>query len=372
MKKRTYLDTAAGILGNPSSPHAEGRRARDLLEEARTKIARLTETKSDDVIFTSGATEANAIALIGATRAKKAAQGSAHVLYLPSAHASIVENAKLLEAEGVRVEPLPLRNSKVDTNALRSMIQADTVLVTMEAVCGETGVIWNTREVRHALDDARGVDGHRILLHVDATHAPLTEKITRAHFEADLLVFDGSKIGAMHGIGCLIAPRTIPLTPLYRGGGQERGIRSGTQNVEAAVAFAAALEEAVRNRDMFRERATRLRAHLLSLIGDIRNLQVNEGRETVPHILNVSLRERDTDYLVTLLDAAGSAISTKSACETNSGEGSRAVFALTDDFKRAESTLRISWGRRTALSDLTRFAKQLHVEVAFIDSGSHR
>src|SRR3990167_8229779 len=108
-RKRTYLDYAAGGSGNPSSPHYEGRRAKKILEDARRDIARLLEVQSDDVIFTSGATEANALAILGIAKAGD------HVLYLPSAHASIVENAKLLMQRGVDVEELPIKEYRVDT-----------------------------------------------------------------------------------------------------------------------------------------------------------------------------------------------------------------------------------------------------------------
>ena len=152
LSRRTYLDRAAGASGNPSSPHEEGRRARKILEDARTAIARLVEVQSDDVIFTSGATEANALAVLGHVRALRAAgKKNLHVLYLPSSHASIVENVKLLAEEGVDIEALPIANYRVDTEALKKMVREETVLVSMDAVCGETGVVWNTREVADVL-----------------------------------------------------------------------------------------------------------------------------------------------------------------------------------------------------------------------------
>src|SRR6185436_7700541 len=187
-KKRIYLDIAAGESANPSSPHEEGRRAKSLLEDARLQIARLVEVQADDVVFTSGATEANALAILGVPR-----KGD-HVLYLPSAHASIVENAKRLSERGVDVEALPIQDAKVDIEKLKNMLRTNTRLVTMEAVCGETGVIWNTREVAAALtrfaatapkgsaQAARPIQHPFVtvaapLLHVDASQAPHTEKI---------------------------------------------------------------------------------------------------------------------------------------------------------------------------------------------------
>jgi len=354
-KRRVYLDYAAGAAGNPSSPHTEGQRARDVLEGARIRVARELEVKADDIIFTSGATEANAIAIHGL------ATVGAHMLYLPSAHASIVENMKMVAARGVLIEALPITKGWVDTDALKKMIRPETRLVSMDAVCGETGTIWNTREVKQVLKNSKA------FLHVDVSQAVLTEKCSRAHFDTDLLTIDGAKIGA-RGVGCLIAHRTIPLIPLYAGGGQERGLRSGTQNVEAIAAFAKALSATIENREGFSSRARSAREALIFAISAIPNLVVNAGAETVPNILNISFLERDTDYLVALLDHAGFAVSTRSACETNSTEGSRAVFALTGDLARAKSTLRISFGPKITVFDVTRFAKALTEAVHFLDT----
>lgn len=380
-KKRIYLDTASGVAGNPSSPHSEGRTAHDALERARSAIARLVEVQADDVIFTSGATESNALAILGHVRALRAlmrpdapGRNNMHVLYLPSAHASIVENVKLLESEGVTIEALPIKDYRVDTDALAKMIRPETVLVAMDAVCGETGVVWNTREVADALKKARaGSAGAHIRLHVDASQAPWTEKITRDHFGADMLTFDGSKVGSARGCGVLIAHRTIPMVPLYAGGGQERGLRSGTEVPELAESFAASLGVAGSGREKFRAHAKRNRDLLITLlIHSIKNLSIQEGFTQAPHILNVSLPGRDTDYLVTLLDEAGFAIATRSACETDSEEGSRAVYALTGDAELARSTIRISWGPLVSMRDLTRFAKVFAKEVTFVDSSSQR
>src|SRR3990167_5417598 len=252
-KKRMYLDVAAGTSGNPSSPHEEGRKAREMLEGARISIARLVEVQSDDVVFTSGATEANALAILGVLTIGD------HALYLPSAHASVVENMKLSSERGIRAEALPIKDGRVDCEKLKELLRPKTKLVSMDAVCGETGVVWNTREVRNTI-------GSKVLLHIDASQAPLTEKITRAHFGADMLTLDASKVGETRGIGALIAHRTILLTPLYKGGGQERGLRSGSEAPELALEFAALLGTSVRGRAAFRASAERDRVRLVERI----------------------------------------------------------------------------------------------------------
>jgi cysteine desulfurase len=373
-KRRTYLDIAAGVSGNPSSPHEEGRRSREILEGARRIIAGLIEVQSDDVIFTSGATESNALAILGTVHSRQKTENSKklHALYLPSAHASIVENMKLLAEEGVEIEELPLRDARVDIEKLAKMLRSETVLVSMDAVCGETGVVWNTREVASVLrEPSRAKRG--IVLHVDASQAPLTEKITRAHFDADMLSLDASKVCEARGIGALVAHRTIPLVPLYHGGGQERGLRPGSEAPELAREFAAALRAAAQDRETFRASALCERERLVrNILDTIPNVHIQEGNTQAPNILNLSLPGRDTDYLVALLDEAGFAVSSRSACETPSENGSRATLALTGDRERARATLRISWGPGTRPRELTRFARALARSVAFIDSNSNR
>ncbi len=378
-KKRVYLDSASGFSGNPSSQHKEGRDAKLVLEDARRTIARLVEVQTDDVIFTSGATESNALVILGYVRALRA-QGmkDMHVLYLPTAHSSIVENVKSLRDEGVDIEPMPVRDSRVDTDALKKMLRDTTVLVAMDAVCGETGVVWNTREVAEVLNSATLPQNmlksdFNIVLHIDASQAPFTEKITRDHFGAGTLTFDASKVSSERGIGVLIAHRTIPLIPLYKGGGQERGLRSGTEAPSLAHCFALALSTAVTGRIMFREKASTQRECLKKLITNtIPNMYIQEGTKQAPNILNISLPGRDTDYLTALCDEDGFAVSTRSACETDSQSGSRAVFILTGDAERARSTLRVSWSSATSSHSLIRFARVLAREVAFIDNNKQR
>lgn len=383
--KRTYLDwaaaaavspaaarayaRAASAYGNPSSPHTEGRAAKAELEAARVKIARLIAAKPDDIVFTSGATEANNIAILGHVYALMNAgrsPESIHVLYLASAHASVVEVMRVIRHLGVQVEALPVKDGEIGIERMKSLLRPETALVCMDMVCGETGTVWNTREVRRILDACGTV---RPLLHVDAAQAPLEELCERTRVGADILVLDAQKVGGVRGIGALIAPRTVTLAPIAYGGGQERGIRSGTPSPALAAAFAEALEECDAGREAFAARSHAARKRLIEyVVKAVPGALVNQGKHGVAHILNISFLGRDTDYLVALLDEAGFAVSTKSACESDSGRGSRAVMLLSDDAKRAESTLRVSWGPSTPEGDLERFGEALARGVAFLDS----
>ncbi len=378
-KSRVYLDWAAAapvspkaqrafevcahLYGNPGSVHEEGRQAREVLEQARATIATCAEVKTEAVIFTGSATEANALGLLGHIKALGRPYEDLHVLYTQGAHSSVTKNIDRLRTEGVQTEALIYKDGELDLNALATQIRTNTVLVAVSAVCGETGAITPVRDIRRVLD--RVHEG--VVLFVDASQLPFVAPFELTRLGADMLTLDAQKVGGVRGIGALIAPRRVPLAPLYAGGGQERGLRSGTPSSALASAFAAALQEAHESRESFLTRAQEFRATFLAIVASIPRLVVNEGKEQTPHILNISLLGRDTDYLVALLDKARVAVSTRSSCETNE-EGSRAVLGLTGDEERARTTLRISWGPTTSESEITRAAHAVVAAVKFLDS----
>lgn len=380
--KRTYLDWAAAApvskkaqaafmaasteYGNPSSPHAEGRAASALLEDARMRIARLVEAKAGAVILTGNATEANVLLLEGhieALHTAGRAYTNMHVLYHPGSHASLTETCHALASRGVEVEALACTRGVVDGERLRAQIRPETVLIAIDAVNGETGMVHKTRDIRRVLTTVSS----QAVLHVDASQLPLTGSLLLSSLGADTLTLDAQKVGGVRGIGALIAPRRIPLHARTHGGGQERGLRAGTQAHALASAFAVALEEAAMGRATFVERASRIRTVLVEKLSVIPDVVVHGGDTCAPRILSLSLPGRDTDYLAALLDAAGIAVSTRSACETDS-VGSRAVLAETGDEAQAAATLRISWGPTTTDQELMRAIDALISSVTFLDT----
>ncbi len=358
-------------FGNPSSPHQEGRAARALLESSRTDIARLAGVKSRAVIFTSGATEANALAIQGRIMAcfdKGMKYEDMHILYLPTMHSSVIETLRTFSKKGVQIETLPLSNHTIDLEALETRIRPQTVLVCVDAVCGETGIRYDTLRVKRMLDTLTNTAPHA-LLQVDASQLPLIESIDRTRLGADLMTLDAQKVGGVRGIGALIVPNHRAISPIVFGGGQEAGLRPGTEPVALAAAFAAALTECARGYEDFAEDARAARAHLIASLTELLpNIHVTQGKRQAPHILNISLRGMDTDYAITLLDTEGFAISTKSACETDSEDGSRAVYEHTQDQELAQSTMRISWGPETPALDLERFIPALQEITTFLQN----
>ena len=384
-KKNTYLDWAASaptsrkashafrvheqLYGNPGALHKDARAGSRALEDARTRIARLAQIKTTGVVFTSGATEANALAIIGSIEARARsgiAYADIHVLYHPSAHSSLVGAVEMLTRKGVQTQALALRDGVPDITLVRAQLRPTTCLISLEAVSGETGTIFETRELRRLIDTYTKDTQQKILLHVDASQAPRVLAFSLTHLGAHLLSLDAQKVGGVRGIGALLLTREASVAPGTLGGGQEGGLRPGTQNPALAQAFAVALEEVSEMRERFIEEHAGYREELLSQISTIATAVRNESKHQASHIVNISLLGRDTDYLVMLLDAQGFSVSTKSACETDE-PGSRMVLAMSGDKERALSTLRISWGPGITKKELMRFATELKKTVRFLD-----
>jgi cysteine desulfurase len=363
--KRAFLKALA-LYGNPSSAHEEGRKAKEALEDARTTIARLAGVKSEHVVFTSGATEANTLAIEGHVRAllrKGRERKSIELMYHPGAHSSVVRTMERLANDGIRVVPLPTKGALVDIDAFTAMVGPKTSLVSLEAVSPETGMRHDIRSVRAALHAHKDA-----YLHVDASQLPLVESFARERLGADLVTLDAQKVGGVRGVGCLIRRAGVPLAPIFLGGGQEHELRSGTEAVAHVFAFAAALSLAAKRRGAFVARARAIRAKLIERIRkSVPDAVILGGADAAPHILALAFPGRDTDYLQTLLDTAGFMVGTKSACESDAMQGSRMAQSETGDDALSKATLRVSWGPATPTGDLMRFVGALTEAIRFLD-----
>lgn len=386
---RAYLDYAASapvhpaareaflqameLTGNPSSVHAEGLAAKQALEKARAGIAALAGARSHRVTVTSGATEANALAMQGRVAAlEKAgnARSIIHMLYLPSAHASIRETIKALTSSGVVGEPMAMNGYGIDIPAFKKQLKPETVLVSLDAICGETGTRFNTRGVAQAITEmlatwkAQGIIGN-VRLHIDASQLPLEESFELTRLGADMLVLDAQKVGGVRGVGILITAYDGMVAPIIHGGGQERGLRSGTEPVALVVAFEAALRIAHTEREAFTIAAQHARTQLIQAIQDAHPwVRVIAGSKHAHHILCLALPGVDTEYLQQLLSARGFAVSTRSACALDTEQGSVAVLQYTGDLSLAKSTLRISWGAATPAEHVRSFTAALTESLA--------
>lgn len=359
-KKRIYLDYASttpidlvvekamrplwsGDFGNAGSVHAEGVKAKKVLDEARARCARTIGCKSDEIVFTSGGTESNNLALQGSD--------TTHIFTTKIEHSSILKTVSALEKKGSTVTYIPLReDGLIDLEQFEKLLEKKPTFISIGYVNGEIGVVQPIARI------AKLIEKHspHTVFHVDASQAPNYHTIQANTLDADLITFDAQKIYGPKGIGMLYVARGTKLSPLLFGGGQEKGLRSGTEPLPLIVGLSVALEQAGKNQKKEAERLKEIQRYAFELIKEkLPHAVVNGSIEhRTPNNINISLPGVDTEFLVIKLDQKGFAVSTKSTC-VESEAGSYVVEALTGDRERAQNTLRISMGKDTTKKDIT-------------------
>ena len=346
-----------GGWGNPSSMHVFGRRAAGRIERARDQVAALIGAAAEEIVFTSGATESDNLALLGVSRAS--AHRGRHVISTRIEHKAVLDPCKRLEKEGFRVTLVsPDRTGRIDPQAVAAALQPDTVLVSVMLVNNETGVIQDVEAIG-GLCRARG-----ILFHTDAAQAVGKTPIDLRALPIDFMSFTAHKLYGPKGIGALYARAgTRPhLQPLAFGGGQERGLRPGTLPTHQIVGFGLACELAREKLPAESLRLTTLRDGLWRELAALGGVHLNgEHAARVPGILNVSFEGVEGESLVTGLSDL--AVSTGSACNSASAEPSYVLRALGRDSELAQSSLRLSFGRFTTPAELCRAAGALRREL---------
>ena len=339
-------------LGNPSSLHASGRRARQRLDEARERVAAALAVHEDEVVFVSGGTEANNLALLGTLRALGPGRG---LVTTAVEHSSVLGPAAELEREG-----RPVVRVGVDATAT---VQVDALLAAAaEPACGLVSVMAANNEIGTCapLDEiGRRLDalGPRPRFHVDAVQALGRVPLRLGAWGVDLASFSAHKVGGPVGVGVLVRRSGVTLRPLLFGGEQEGGLRPGTENVAAVVGAALAIELAVREQAQLAERLSRFARHLWTEL-ELRlpglrclGLPIDHERR-LPGTLNLLAPEQDGKVLVMRLDLAGVECSAGSACASGSLEPSHVLRAIGLDERAARAGLRVSIGRSTTWTDL--------------------
>lgn len=348
-------------FGNPHSVHhVYGKRAETAVQQARLDVAELIGADPREIVFTSGATEANNMAIKGAAHFH-APLGHTHIITVATEHKCVLESCRRLETEGFRVTYLPVDDEGlVDPEAVASAIEPATILVSVMAVNNEIGVVQPIAEI------ARVCRTHGVYLHVDAAQAAGKIPIDLREMPVDLMSISGHKIYGPKGIGALYIRRRprARIEPLFDGGGQERGMRAGTVPTPLAVGLGAACRIAAAEMDAERERLgalyIRLRDNLKARLPDV---TVN-GSETarIPGNINVCVPGIDAEMLIA--QVPGLAISTASACSSASVEPSYVLSALGLPDTRAASSLRIGLGRFTTGAEVDTAVDELAIAVA--------
>jgi cysteine desulfurase len=330
-------------LGNASANHASGRAAHVLIETARAQVAALVGADAADIVFTSGATESNNLAITGTARLGLA-RGAAHVLTLATEHKSVLETVRALERQGIAVTVLrPDSAGVLAPEALAAALKPATCLVSLLHVNNETGVAQDIPALA-AVCAAR-----KVPLHVDAAQS--AGKLPLSLEGIALLAFTAHKLGGPQGVGALwVAPaHRGHLLPQMQGGAQERGLRAGTLAAHQIVGFGLAAEIAAARQASEAARLDMLRERLWSGLADLPGVLRN-GRPGAPHILNVSFTGVEGESLFTSLPML--MLSTGSACNSQSGEPSFVLRALGRDSEQAQSSLRFSLGHGTTEAEI--------------------
>jgi cysteine desulfurase len=343
-----FLQTA---WGNPSSAHRFGRAAKAGLEQAKRETAEALGVEPNQVVFTSGGTEADNLAIIGAALAAKAAGREMHVVTTAIEHKAALAAAHAVVRLGGRETILPVDEwGLVDMAALHTVLAEKPALVSVMWVNNETGVVQPIDEIGAACD-AAGVP-----FHSDAVQAFGKLPIDLGKSGCRLLSISGHKIGAPKGIGALIVRDRKIIEAIVHGGGQQFGIRPGTENVAGAVALGRAALLAVKELDQHVNRLEQLRDHLADqLRSAVPDLMVYcESVPRAPHVLSVSIPGAEAEALLMHLDLAGICCSGGSACSTGAVEPSHVLQAMGIERPVALATLRFSMGHETTAADIER------------------
>lgn len=348
---RTAMVSALDIVGNPSSPHAEGRKARALIEDAREQVAVLVGAKPAEVVFTSGGTEANNAALAGGWDA---------ILAAGIEHDSVLAPARNTRA--LLIELAVDCNGVVDRDGLAAAFaqaSCGRALLTLQIANNETGVLQPVADV------ARDAKVLGIAVHTDAVQAAGRVEIDIGALGVDYLSLSAHKLGGPKGIGAIVMRGQAALPPLISGGGQERRRRAGTENVAAIAGFGAAAEAARRDLvDMRQVQALRdgLEAQLRAAVPEA--VIVAEGAPRLPNTTSVALPGASAETLVIALDLAGIAVSAGAACSSGKVGASHVLSAMGLEPRLARAAIRISLGHASTAEDVASFlAAWSHIAV---------
>jgi cysteine desulfurase len=366
MSKAVYLDYAAAtpvdtaVLAamqpfwaeqfyNPSASYLAAVDARKALEGARTRVAYWLGARSNEIIFTAGGTEANNLAIHGVLRQFT----RANIVVSGIEHESVLAPAGRYDCRVVKVQP----DGRIDLADLRAKIDDQTVLVSIMYANNEVGTVQPIREVARIIDDKkRERKGDLPLyLHSDACQAANYLDLHIARLGVDLLTLNGGKIYGPKQSGALYVKAGMKLEPLIDGGGQERGLRSGTENVAAAIGFATALDMVQTDRHEEGERLQKIQHATFKLLEErIPGVVINGSRKfRLPNNLHFTLPGQDNERLLIQLDEAGFQAAAGSACSASDEEPSHVLRAMGIGVKDAQASLRVTMGRATTAPDIT-------------------
>ncbi|MBU1132383.1 cysteine desulfurase [Patescibacteria group bacterium] len=356
-------------FGNPNSAHSSGQSALSAIDDAREKIANYLSCETQEIIFTSGATESNNLAIQGIINSLLQTQDNLHIITSKIEHPSVLEVFKTIsKKEGIEAGFVEVDSAGVvKLEKLKELIQPNTVLISIMYANNEVGSIQPIREISEIIKverDRRGEKGLPIYFHVDAVQAFNYLPCQVNWLGVDFLSFSGHKIFGPKGIGGLFAKRGIKFEPLAFGGHQEYSLRPGTLNVPGIVGLGKAVELVADEQEKNIQKIKKIKSKIAGELEKFENVRFNgKGEFQLPNIINVSFQNAEGESILMLLDMDGVAVSTGSACSSGSLEPSHVLTAMGVQPKWAHGSIRISLGKDNTEVEVNTFIKSLTVAI---------
>jgi len=339
--------------GNPSSLHGLGVRAENIVKDASRVLAEAMGVSSEEIIFTSGGTESNNLAIFGSAMSRRR-EGS-RVITTQVEHPSVYNAFVELGSMGFEPVFIPVDgNGVLDMDELRRSLTADTILVSVMCVNNEVGTVQPLAEVARAIRESPG----KPLFHVDAVQSLFKVPFNPMEIGADLVSLSAHKIHGPKGCGALWIRRGVRLRPLLFGGGQQRALRSGTENVPGIAGFAQACKEALEDHDLPGRLALMRKRFIDGVLAEIPDSRVNgpaggsDPSAAAPHIVNVGFAGVKGEVLVHMLEAKGIYVSTGSACSSRKSAASKVLESMKIPRAFLEGSIRVSFGRFTTMEEV--------------------
>jgi cysteine desulfurase len=346
------------VYGNPSSMHEVGRKAKKYLDNARGRVAKILETKESEIYFTGSGTESDNLAILGIARVNK--KYGNKILISSIEHKAVLDSAYKLKEEGFVIEEISVnKEGFVNLKDLENKIDEQTILVSIIYGNNEIGTIQNLQKISKIIKKKRG-DNRLPYFHTDACQAVGYLEIRPEKLGVDLLTFNGAKIYGPKGVGCLYVKEGTVIEPIIHGGGQEKNLRSGTENLAYIMGLVLALEKVEKNKIKEFKKLEKLRDYFIKEVMKSKGIKVNGSlKDRLPNNIHISFKRTEGESLLLMLDSYGISASTGSACSANDLHPSHVLVNLGLPLELVHGSLRFSLGRYTTKEELKYVLKVL-------------
>jgi cysteine desulfurase len=354
--------------GNPSSLHSLGRKSATVIYNAKQKIANILNATSSEIIFTGSGTESICLALVGIARANRS-HGN-HILVSSIEHKAVLESVYMLNKEGFVVEYIPVsKDGLISVDEIESRITPKTIMISVMYANNEIGTILSISEIGKMIHKVRGSSIFPIF-HTDACQAAGYLSLNVQELLVDCMSINSSKIYGPKGVGLLYKNKNVFIEPLIVGGGQEYGVRSGTENIPGIVGFSEALIRVQDRKDQENERLTKLRDSCIYRIkNEIKDVTINgHEKKRLPNNIHCSFSYIEGESLLLLLDEQGICVSTGSACSSHDLKPSHVLVAIKQDPALLHGSIRITFGEETTQEMCDVLVDMLKKNVSYLRS----